>query len=105
MTVLALLLCLPLAFAQQRLIIETDLGLDLDDVSALCMANALHDKGEANLIAVMHNTGFAKAVGGISAINNYYHHSNIPIGAYKGRFATGNCQGCGGVSGGQDQYL
>eukprot|EP00035_Acanthoeca_spectabilis_P032234 m.17874 g.17874 ORF g.17874 m.17874 type:complete len:315 (+) comp5231_c0_seq2:88-1032(+) len=47
-----------------RLIIDTDMSTDCDDVGATCIAHALMDRGEVNLIAVVHDT----------------------VGAYKGPF-------------------
>ena len=45
-----------------KLIIDTDIGgggcKDVDDVAAICIANALVDNGEAELLAVVHNTYF-----------------------------------------------
>ena len=35
----------------QRLIIDTDMSSDCDDVGAVCMAHALMDRGEADLLA------------------------------------------------------
>jgi inosine-uridine nucleoside N-ribohydrolase len=37
----------------QRLIIDTDMSGDCDDVGAVCMAHALMDNGEAELLAVV----------------------------------------------------
>lgn len=39
------------------LIIDTDMSFDVDDVGALCVAHALMDNGEADLLAVMANSG------------------------------------------------
>lgn len=72
--------------AAVRLIIDTDMSTDCDDVGAVCIANELTATGEANLIAVVHNTGLDTGVGAISAINDYYGRSDIPVGAYKGAF-------------------
>jgi len=94
---------LPLIAAQQRLIIDTDMGLDVDDALAVCEANEMHRQGKVELLAVIHDTGFPKGVGGISAINHWYGHDDIPIGAYKGKFGRDACRGCGGGLG-QDQY-
>ena len=52
------------------------------------MAHALMMRGEANLLAVVHNTGLDTGVGAISAINTYY-GQHVPIGAYKGQFNKG----------------
>ena len=71
-----------------KLIIDTDMGYDVDDVGAVCIANMLQDRGEAKILAIVHNTGFDLGVGAISSINHYYGHDDIPIGAYKGPFAN-----------------
>ena len=54
------------------LIIDTDMSIDVDDVGALCVAHALQDLGEAQILAVTHNTGLDQGVGAISVITNYY---------------------------------
>ena len=61
---------------------------DCDDVGAVCIAHALMMRGEAKLLAVVHNTGLDTGVGAISAINTYY-GQHVPIGAYKGQFDMG----------------
>eukprot|EP00312_Isochrysidales_sp_CCMP1244_P001800 CAMPEP_0196687984 /NCGR_PEP_ID=MMETSP1090-20130531/15735_1 /TAXON_ID=37098 /ORGANISM="Isochrysis sp, Strain CCMP1244" /LENGTH=457 /DNA_ID=CAMNT_0042026833 /DNA_START=42 /DNA_END=1415 /DNA_ORIENTATION=+ len=70
-----------------KLIVDTDMGggacQDVDDVGALCLAHALADRGEAELLAVMQNTAPPAVAGVISVINNYYGR-NVPIGAYRG---------------------
>ena len=69
------------------LIIDTDLGFDVDDTGAVCIANELMVRGEADILAIVHNTGFKLGIAGVSAINHYYGHDFIPLGAYKGEFA------------------
>ena len=55
---------------------------DCDDVGAVCMAHALMDAGEAELLAVVHNTGLLEGVGAVSAINAWYGRQDIvPVGA------------------------
>ena len=76
-----------------KLIIDTDIGFDVDDVGSICIANALQDLGEAEILAVVHDTGFKHGVGAISSINNWYGHDDIPIGAYKGVFGDGHSDG------------
>ena len=70
------------------LIIDTDMSSDVDDVAALCMANALADRKEVELLAVLHNTGLLEGVGAISVINHYYGRDHVPIGAFKGTFGS-----------------
>ena len=68
------------------LIIDTDLGFDVDDFGAVCIANELMIRGEANILAIVHNTGYKLGIAGVSSINHYYGHDFIPLGAYKGEF-------------------
>lgn len=76
----------PVPSGAVRLIIDTDMGFDVDDVAAVCAAHALHDLGEASLLAVVHDTGFNKGIGAVSVINHYYGHDSVALGAYKGAF-------------------
>ena len=69
------------------LIIDTDLGFDVDDTGAVCIANELMVRGEADILAIVHNTGFKLGIAGVSSINHYFGHDFIPLGAYKGEFA------------------
>ena len=72
------------------LIVDTDLSTDVDDAGALCVAHALADRGEATLLAILHNSGLAAGVGAISAINHYYRRDDVPIGAYTGVIGVGD---------------
>lgn len=90
--------CVGLAVAgKQQLIVDTDMGFDVDDVVAVSVANSLKAQGKADILAIVHDTGCEKGVGGISAINHWYGHDDILIGAWKGEFG----KGCAN----QDQYL
>jgi hypothetical protein len=80
-----------------KLIIDTDAGLDVDDVVAICVGNALVDNGEAELIALAHTNGFDKGIGGVSSIMHWYNRDAVPLGAYKGQFADSADK--------QDRYL
>ena len=70
----------------QRLIIDTDMSSDCDDVGALCLAHALADNGEAEIVAVLHNTGLNTGIGAVASINEFYGRPDIPLGAYKGKY-------------------
>ena len=74
--------------AKVKLIIDTDIGgggcRDVDDVAAICIANALVDRGEVELLAIVQNTQPLKCAGVISVLNHYYGHDDVPIGAYTG---------------------
>lgn len=71
-------------FAQVKIIFDTDIGGDADDLGALCMLNYFIDTGECELLAVMAWTQEQYAVPAIDAINRFYGHPNIPIGVRKG---------------------
>lgn len=70
------------------LIIDTDIGggacHDVDDVAAVCMAHALADNGEAEIIATVINSDPPPVAGALSVLNHYYGRDDVPIGAYKG---------------------
>ena len=72
-----------MCFGQMKIIYETDMETDCDDAGALAMLHALQDNGEVDLLAVMHNTSDDFSVGYIDAVNTYYGHPDLPIGAYK----------------------
>ena len=75
----ALLLIILLAVRSQHaapvpLIIDTDLGFDVDDVGAVAVGNHLHDIGAANLLGVVHNTGFYYGIGGSVHLISFVFH-------------------------------
>jgi len=67
-------------------IIDTDLDGDVDDVGAVAILNSFMVRGEAKLIACIHNTRNVQlsSCATIQAINTYYGHPSIPIGQYHG---------------------
>ena len=83
----ASLLCFsaPEAGAAQpkKIIYETDMCLDVDDVGGLAMLHAMADKGEVQILAVTFNEVHKSGAAAIDAINTWYHRGNIPVGIYK----------------------
>jgi len=75
---------LPL-FAQPKIIFDTDIGGDADDLGALAMLNTFIKRGDCELLAVMSWTLEENAVSAIDAVNRFYLHPNIPIGTRKGQ--------------------
>lgn len=90
--------------APQRIIVDTDMGFDVDDVGAVCLANSLQMAGLAEVLAVVHDTGCTLGIGGVSAMNHFYGNDDIILGAWKGRYGK-NCQKHYEGTFGQDQYL
>lgn len=66
-----------------RLIIDTDIFTDVDDVGALAVANALYDQGVVQLLGVMVDTRSRWGAGAVDAINTYYGHGATPVGTLK----------------------
>lgn len=67
-----------------RIIFDTDMAEDVDDVGTLALLHALADRGEADLLAVM-VCSRNEAVGPcVDAINSWYGRPNLPIGYQRG---------------------
>jgi lysophospholipase L1-like esterase len=73
-------------------IVDTDMNSDCDDVGAVALLNTFMNQGEATLIGCIVNTHDAalSSSATIQAINVYYGHSSIPIGAYHGEPGPSN---------------
>ena len=85
------LFCLPsIAGTQVKIIFDTDLGGDFDDLGALAMLHHFVDKQECDLLAVMCWSTEQYAVSAIDAVNRYYGHPDIPVGTRKGDFEMCN---------------
>jgi hypothetical protein len=78
-----------------KIIFDTDMSGDTDDVVALSILNALADEGKCEILACLadaHDQNKAIAAS-ISAINTYYGRPNIPIGTYQGPGISPNGSG------------
>lgn len=71
----------------KRVIFETDMCTDVDDVGALAVLHALADNGEVEILAISFNEVHPSGAGAICAINTWYNRGDIPIGTYKGDLA------------------
>lgn len=71
----------------KKVIFETDMCTDVDDVGALAVLHALADNGEAEILAISFNEVHPSGAGAICAINTWYGRGDIPIGIYKGNLA------------------
>lgn len=71
-----------------RIIFDTDMLTDPEDVNALCLLHAFADEGEAEILACVANGHEANRASGaaIDVVNTFYHRPNIPIGTYKGGY-------------------
>jgi hypothetical protein len=67
-----------------KVIFDTDMGSDCDDVGALALLHAYADMGKVEIIACVYSSGKVPyGAGVIQAINHYYGRSDIPVGAYQ----------------------
>ena len=67
-----------------KVIFDTDMLTDFDDVGALACLHALADAGEAEILATVSSTRGNASVGAVQVINSYYGRGNLPVGAPKG---------------------
>jgi len=68
----------------KKVMFDTDMCLDVDDVGALATLHALADKDEVELLAVCFNEVHKSGAAAIDAINTWYNRGTIPVGIYKG---------------------
>jgi len=74
------------SFSQVKIIFDTDIGGDSDDLGALAMLHTFIDRGDCELLAVMCWQTEEYAVSAIDAINRFYDHPDIPIGLRSGEY-------------------
>lgn len=63
-----------------KLIFDTDMGNDVDDVLALAVMHAMHSRGACELLAVTLTCPLPEAAPYIDALNTFYGRPDIPIG-------------------------
>src|ERR1035441_8317775 len=68
------------AAAPVRIIFDTDIGNDVDDVLALSVLHAFQTRGECELLAVTITKPDELAGPFVDAVNTFYGRPNIPIG-------------------------
>src|SRR5690606_34483625 len=66
-----------------KLIFDTDMESDVDDVGALAMLHALADNGEVDILATIVCSLNPWAVPTVDALNTYFNRSDLPIAAVK----------------------
>ena len=76
-----------------RIIFDTDMITDFDDVGALACLHALADAGECEILATISSTRGNASVGAVEVINHYYGRGDLPVGAPKGMGVMGALPG------------
>ncbi len=67
-----------------KLIFDTDMGNDTDDLMALCMIHNLQSRGAVELLAVTITKDHPQAAAFTDAVNTFYGRPDMPIGVVKG---------------------
>jgi hypothetical protein len=67
-----------------KLIFDTDMGNDTDDLMALCMIHTLQSRGAVDLLAVTITKDHPQAAAFVDAVNTFYGRPDIPVGVVKG---------------------
>jgi inosine-uridine nucleoside N-ribohydrolase len=68
-----------------RVIFDTDMGPDYDDVGAITLLHAFADKNEAEILATMASTKFEGVAAVLNVLNTYFNRPDLPIGVPKGK--------------------
>ncbi len=66
-----------------KIIFDSDMGPDYDDVGALTLLHAFADSGEAEILATMASNKYDLVAPCLDVINTYYGRPGIPIGSPK----------------------
>lgn len=66
-----------------KIIFDTDLGPDYDDVGALAFLHAMADSGKAEILATVSSNKHLLVAPSIEVINRYFGRPELPIGAPK----------------------
>lgn len=66
-----------------KLVFDTDMGNDTDDVMALCMIHALQSRGMVDLLAVTVTKDHPQAAAFVDAVNTFYGRPDVPIGVVR----------------------
>ena len=77
-----------------KIIFDTDMIGDYDDVGAMAVLHALADRGECEILATVSSTHSNASAGTVELLNAWYGRPDIPVGAVKGE----------GVGGGSEKH-
>lgn len=67
-----------------KVIFDTDMGPDYDDVGAMAMLHAFADKDETEILATVASTKYEGVAAVLSVLNTYFNRPDLPIGVPRG---------------------
>lgn len=68
-----------------RIIFDSDMGPDYDDVGAITMLHAFEDNGEAKILATVASTKYNGVASVLNVFNTFFNKPGIPVGVPKGK--------------------
>jgi inosine-uridine nucleoside N-ribohydrolase len=71
-----------------KLIFDTDMDTDVDDIGAIAVVHALADAGEIEILATVVSSKLPDSALCLNAINTFYGRSELPVGAPMGKGAS-----------------
>ncbi|MEJ7586819.1 MAG: nucleoside hydrolase [Ferruginibacter sp.] len=77
--------------APVKIIFDTDIAPDYDDVGAMALLHAFADMGEAEILATISCNAFETTAPTLSLLNNYFNRPGIPIGITKKQLPNKDC--------------
>jgi inosine-uridine nucleoside N-ribohydrolase len=72
-----------LTTSKPKVIFDTDIAEDVDDVGAMAVLHALADKGEIDILGMMVSMPVPYGAPALDALNTYFKRPNIPIGTLR----------------------
>ena len=63
-----------------KIIFDTDMGPDYDDIGAIAVLHALADRGECEILATVSSDGHPMIAPTIEVYNRYYNRPHLPVG-------------------------
>ena len=66
--------------SKPKIIFDTDMGPDYDDVGAIAVLHALADMGECEILATVSSDGHPSIAATIEVFNRYFNRDNLPVG-------------------------
>ncbi|MCI5129067.1 MAG: hypothetical protein D3907_11335, partial [Candidatus Electrothrix sp. AUS3] len=68
-----------------RLILDTDISSDVDDVGAVAVLHSLANQGRVQILAMQVSSGDPWSVPCLDALNTWFDEPDIPVGMVKGK--------------------
>lgn len=71
------------AIEPAKIILDTDISSDVDDVAAVAVVHALADEGKADILAMVISSGNPWSPSCLDALNTWYGRPDVPIGVVR----------------------